>query len=413
MSKISEKSAMSKNSIQAALVTKTLLSSSAQALGDPASLTLASFFDLCSLIDACVILDHMEVIESTDTLAAIPPISDLFLEGIISEYRPTLSRSDLRRVMLRLPSQLGDHLPASWIPGYENPRLSTDDNRANSIVNTAGAPQGVDFSADLDYLLHQLQQIVEYPSIKNALGQRMWRSLGYLVVAAANGLDYFPDYDRVPFTAAFIRGMYRSLPMQLYQRISDAIGQRIDEEGLISEWTTHVTLAIPAASAIVLHRADSLSEIPQQILEVRAEFSDYRNHFANFKARLQQAETMDDRAKLSRTYAALLKEASGARSEIVSVGEVLNFTEAALRAGAAPQLPTSYGASLIAQPAEWLRRWWMRRPLAILFRLDGKLPRASEYRQLISKFWGDAINESLLDELARHPGDVAQVMRFF
>lgn len=404
---------MSRNSPQTALVTTTLLFGSAQALGDPTSLTLASFFDLCSLIDACVILDHMEVIESADALPAAPLISDIYQEGLLNVFRPSLSRSDLRRAMLRFPSKLGDHLPAGWVPGYENPQQVNYDNRANSIVEITGAPRGIDFSADLDYLLHQLEQVVEYPSIKNAMVQRMWRSLGYLAVAAANGIDYFPDYDRVPFTAAFIRGMYRSLPVQLYQRISEAIGQRVDEEGLISEWTAHVTLAIPAASAIVLHRADSLSEIPRRILEVRAEFSGYRHHFGNFKARLQEADTIDQRAKLMRTYAALLQEASGAGSEIVSVGEVLNFTETILRAGVAPQLPTSYAASLITQPTEWLRRWWMRRPLAVLFRLDGKLPRISEYRQLIPKLWGDAVNESLLDELSHHPDDVGRVMRFF
>jgi hypothetical protein len=57
---------------------------------------------------------------------------------------------------------------------------------------------------------------------------------------------------------------------------------------------------------------------------------------------------------------------------------------------------------LLTQPVDWIRRWWRRRPLAVLFRLDSKLPRLSEYRQLVDKLWGEQAGGRVLDRSAEH-----------
>ena len=79
-------------------------------------------------------------------------------------------------------------------------------------------------------------------------------------------------------------------------------------------------------------------------------------------------------------------------------------------AGQNVSLPTSYGALLLTQPVDWIRRWWRRRPLAILFRLDSKLPRLSEYRQLVGKLWGEQAASHVLDQATDHGSRLRTLM---
>ncbi|GIH21697.1 hypothetical protein Aph01nite_00070 [Acrocarpospora phusangensis] len=147
--------------------------------------------------------------------------------------------------------------------------------------------------------------------------------------------------------------------------------------------------------------------VPDRLLEVREEFSRYRRYFAEFKAELQQAESIKRRAELLTRYRRLLELASGPRAEVVTAVEMLNFAETTVKTAADP---ASFSASLLAQPADWLRRWWQRRPLAVLFRLDGKLPNLTNYRELITKHWGTTINDEVLLEYARHATDIKRLM---
>jgi hypothetical protein len=170
------------------------------------------------------------------------------------------------------------------------------------------------------------------------------------------------------------------------------------------------TIPIPPVSALVLARAASLADVPDQLLRVRDEFGRYRRYFGDFKADLQAADTIRERRKLLRRYQSLLAEASGPHREAVSLTEMLNLTEKVVKAAAAPALPTSYGALLVTQPVEWIQRWWRRRPLAILFRLDSKMPRLPEYQQLVGRLWGAEAGHRLLDQVADHGAGLRAVL---
>lgn len=203
---------------------------------------------------------------------------------------------------------------------------------------------------------------------------------------------------------------YRSLPLQLYQRVAEALGESLGKGEFVAEWTLRTQIPIPPASALVLGRARSLDEVPERLLEIRSEFASYRRYFDDFKTNLQDADTITERKKLRRRYQQLLETASGPRPEIVSAQEMLNFAEKAVTLAATPQLPTSYSAVLLAQPVEWIWRWWRNRPLAVLFRLDSKLPRLSEYQALIEKLWGVHVSDQILEQYAAHADAVRHLM---
>ena len=87
-------------------------------------------------------------------------------------------------------------LPTFWEqaeePNGTRVRHDGDDERAPWATDQTGALDGIDYTAGLDALLRQVDQMIDIPSVKNDVNERALRSNGYLAVAAANGLDYFP-----------------------------------------------------------------------------------------------------------------------------------------------------------------------------------------------------------------------------
>lgn len=397
-----------------AMVTNTLIASGAAVAAGEAPLTIASFLDLSSLLEAAVVLDRLEAMESADDVPAYPLTAALAREGVLGDFVPRLGRRELRRVLLRLPEPLA-HLV---VPHSRELEPAGEDRRDDHALTPFGALEGMDYDRSLQDLFKQLDEVVTYPSLDpevadsaRARAQRLTRSNWYLIMATANGLDYFPDFDRVPFVSSVIQQMYRSLPAQLYARVAESLDVAVTGRGtLVAEWTLDFTLPIPPVTALVLSRSRTVDEIPERLLEVRAEFAAYRAHFRAFKQDLQTAETLDERRRLERRYEELLRLASGPDHDVATAAEVLSFAEKAVRVAAAPQLPTSYSASLISQPLEWLRRWWLQRPLAVLFRLDGKVPRLPEYRSMIARLWGAEVQEDLIDQYSRHAAQIERLM---
>jgi hypothetical protein len=368
-----------------ALVTQTLVANAAEILNDPYSITLPRFLDLCALCEAVVLLDRIEALEA-------PHRYDSTLghwlgqQGLYRTFKPSLSRADLKRLLLRMPDELAKR--SSMDAG--------DDTRGR---NETGAVGSLDYPANLDDLVAYVDRLGGYHSARDSpVKDRMYRANGYLIIAAAHGLDYFPDYDRAPFIAGTLQKTYQSLPVQLYDKIAESLEEPLNGSELISEWAAMSTISIPPISALVLSRASSLDAVPEQLLRVRDDFARYRRYFADFKAALRAADTIPERRKLLRKYQALLEEVSGPEREAVSLTEMLNLTENIVKAAVSPSLPTSYGALLLTQPVDWIRRWWRRRPLTILFRLDSKLPRLSEYQQLVAKLWGEQAASRVLDQ---------------
>lgn len=162
-------------------------------------------------------------------------------------------------------------------------------------------------------------------------------------------MDYFPDFDRAPFTAATITSLYQSLPWQVYERVAEALATDATggKDQFVREWTLNATLPIPPTAALVLQRSRSRDEIPARLLEVRQEFARYRSHFSEFRARLQSADGLKERRRLQHQYQRLLATASGPNHEVVSVSEALNFAEKLIPVATAPVMPTSYSAALI------------------------------------------------------------------
>ncbi|MCM3923619.1 hypothetical protein ND748_18355 [Frankia sp. AiPs1] len=369
------------------LVTQSLVRNAGAALDGSATLSLTSLMDLCTLCEALVLLDDVQSLEAVNRHSS--PLTDrLEQEGLYGTLRPSLTGSDLRRLFLRMPAELAAR---TILPDGRDPTPRIDDDPL------AG---GGDPPASLDDLVAQVDRLVAYPSAGTVASERAYRSNGYLIVAAAHGLDYFPDCERGIFTAGCLQKVYRSLPMRLYEKVAESLDDSLTGGDLVAEWAAISTIPIPPVSALVLDLAATPAELPVALLRVREDFARYRRYFADFKAELEKADTIKERTKLRNRYQVLLNEASGPNAEIVSLASMLNLTQSVVSAAAAPTAVTGYGALLLTQPIDWIQRWWRRRPLSILLRMDSKLPRLSVYRGLVGKLWGEQAAELVLNEFA-------------
>jgi hypothetical protein len=394
-----------------ALVTKTLVGQAAEAIERTNSLSLRSFLALSNLCEATVILDRLSVIESSNALPQLPLVARLTKAGLLSEFRPNVSRNTLARVISQLPEEVADRLIIAGV--HEPPGSAVRrgyDVLDDQVVGPVGAITGFDYRATLDDLSAQLDSMVTFPSMRpdRNVKEYILRSNGYLIVAAANGLDYFPDFDRMPFVASLSRGLYHSMSVRVYERVAQALDTRFDgRDQFLSEWTLDAQLPIPPITALVLNRSSSLEQIPERLLETRDEFARYRARFRDFKAEIQSAETLKERRALEKKFRALLAEASGPDAELITTSEVLNLAEKSIQAGANPLTASS---DLLRQPMEVIRRWWLRRPLAVLFRLDSKLPKLAEYRDMVERLWGKRFQDQLMEEFAFHGRQVQRLM---
>jgi len=365
-----------------ALVTQTLVGTAGRALDEPRRLDLTAFQNFCALCEAVVLLDRMVGVDSSEPWQSQLGTA-LTSEGLYATFTPTLSDMELRRLSLRLPAELAGRVRTVTSP----PARRLKDDKAR-----------LDYSKGLQDLIEQVDRMPRWASAGSKTLDRMYRANGYLILAAAHGLDYFPDVDRVPYVAGTLLSVYRSLPVEVYARVAAPLMESLQGGNVVAEWTSMPTVPVPPVAALVLSRSATLADVPEQLLRLRTEFASFRKYFGEFKQQLLEADTIRERTKLLRKYQALLGEASGPHHESISVGQMINMAEQVVAAAAAPALPTSYGALLLTQPAEWLTRWWRRRPLVMLFRLDSQLPRLSEYRLLVDRLWGADAGRLLLEE---------------
>jgi hypothetical protein len=119
--------------------------------------------------------------------------------------------------------------------------------------------------------------MVAYASAGETVSERAYRSNEYLIAAAAHGLDYFPDFERGA-TAGTLQKVYRSLPMQLYERVAHSLNDSLTGGDVVSEWSAISTIPIPPVAALVFDRATSLADVPDALLRVRTDFARYRKY---------------------------------------------------------------------------------------------------------------------------------------
>ena len=131
---------------------------------------------------------------------------------------------------------------------------------------------------------------------------------------------------------------------------------------------------------------------------MRYELSSFRKRINELEVCRVNAATIKERLSLQKKKMDMFKEIAKhtAHPELVSIVESVDFFEQMLKPISSLGDPTSFSAAIFKQPVEWIKRWWIRRPITPLFRIDQKVRNIDRYEQLLQKFW--SVRSTLLPE---------------
>lgn len=412
------------------LVTKTLLYNAARIIDDADSFTLDRFFDLSALIEAVILFDELTAIESSNVLPAFELTTQLCDRGVLKEHPPYFP--EFGEWINQLPDFVkAESIETFWEKGKQpslQPRLQ---HRGHYRKNDFRPGEGRDYDKDghilpnslvmvgakdskinpIEGLTEWINDLAFYPSATDDVRASAFyirRTIGYLLVAMGNRVDYFPDSLRIPYVASYMERIYRSLSREVYAKVADVLETDLKT---IDAQTKSRTFPIPPFTALVLSEASSREAIPWAILELRDKLAPFRDNLSEIDHRLKNGRSLDEKLKSYMRREELFKELvrNEKQNEFISFKEGIEFVGQLAKPIADIANPTSYSSALIAQPVEWLQRWWLRRPIQPLFRLDRKVRQLAGYDTLIRKHWGYQITEDMVKRFEDHASAVEEI----
>jgi len=238
----------------------------------------------------------------------------------------------------------------------------------------------------------------------------LFRTVVYLCSADYDRVTFYPDYVRIPYISSCANRLYSNLSSQVYQHISAAFDAKV-EEILEDVPGTHLTL--PPFTYMVLEEMVKGASFFEALLDVRVKFEGMRQKLGGIDGRIRNALTLKEKKKaLSQK-----KELLAATTKSYGSGqgsrykEFLSFAKDLARAGAAPLDPTAYNERLLKMPYQWIRDWWLRRPVAHLLDAMQRLERVPEVLDLFQKAFSYEISLEEITSYKESKNSVAGLMR--
>ncbi|MDD3248505.1 MAG: hypothetical protein PHF18_16875 [Methanosarcina sp.] len=429
--------------VNKALITKSLIYNASLIVEDKKYFKSDRFFDFSALCEAVILFDELKALDSSNVLPEYSLPKKLVDNGILNNFSPIFSRDEVKRIIENMPGFLVEFSTDTFWEMGVDPKLKNletdyyDTTNDDSKKYHGISPYQIDdvrprsedsgccsyyrecgYSVEhhvfvtsdnlknnsLDKLMDWLHTLIYYPSLPDnirASQSYIYRSAGYLLVSHINNVDYYPDFLRVPYIASYIDRAYKSVPRELYQRISELLEFDIKE---IDDHIKSTTFPIPPFTALALDEAKSCKQLPSVLLDMRSDFKSFRDKLSKIDRDIKNSESIEDKKKAINKKKELLEDVSSnyKNSEIISFKEGLNYSMELVAPAIKPTDPTSYSTAILCQPIEWIKKWWLRRPITSLYRVDKKVRKIAGYNNLVQKIWDRKIDISTGNDYNSH-----------
>lgn len=430
------------------LITKTLLYNASLIIDHPEHFTLDRFFDFSSLCDASILFDELKAIDSSNVLPSFSLTKKLTGNKVINIFKPCFSPHDVKKIIDKLPSFImRNSIPTFWenrieplmkdlITNKYNKNIYKGDHVVDDVrpidtkytdysSSTLNTPVSEIFSelsrehhTPLEKLMRKIDWINELhwyssPSVEARVSSTyIRRSIGYLLVAMTCKIDYFPDFLRIPPIMAYIEKMYKSLSRELYKKISQSLKTDLK---VIENETKSTSFPIPPFTALILEQAGSLDDIPTVLLNLRSEFSLFRKNLFKIENELRSITSIDEKMNVLKRKKQLFEELSKSfnNNEAITFKESIDLAQKLTKPLFKPFDPDSYSAAIVTKPLEWIRSWWLKRPILPLIRIDAKVRKIDNYHAQIQKLWGLKIEQKILDQYKKHADVIEYIFKNF
>jgi len=424
-----------------ALVTFTLLSNAEQII-QRRELSIQCLFDLSALADAIILHPRVFVIQGSIPEERKPQYTINFLtsNNLLNFYSPSYSTRELITMM----NQYSLFRDLSWFgfswkhPAFEQQKQKVFESRAlldyfysddpwpleaNHILE-ASTKTLVDES-EIGTLIERLRikntNVPEYPNLFDiihimgtghslALRQYLFRTIVYLCSADYDKLTFYPDYVRIPYVSSCVQRLYSNLSREVYERIAEIFGAKIEE---IFDEIPGTNLSIPPFLYMVLERVVKGAKFFEAMLEVRSQFESTRNHLNEIDSRIRTARTLIEKRKALKQKKELLIAIAKkyGSEEHLQLKEFISLAQDMAKVSVKPLDPGAYNTSLLVKPYEWIREWWLTRPMAHVLDAVQRLERLPELFDLIHKGLGYSISSEDIKAYKNTRNSVAALVR--
>lgn len=417
-----------------ALVTFTLLRN-AEDFIQHKELSVKCLFDLSTLVDSIILHPRIVTIKGVIPDEAFPQqIIDFLTENnLIYFYQPSYGTRELITMM----NQYSLFRNLAWLhfswdsipfqsrkqPVFESRELM-DGCFSGERIFEASTSSRFDES-EIEALINRIRSknkdlpknynlfdVIHLMSTGHHLAFReyLFRTVVYLCSADYDKLTFYPDYVRIPYVSSCVKRLYSNLSREVYERIAAAFDVRVEE---ILEDVPGTYLTLPPFLYMILEKVVDGVNFFDALLDVRSEFEIMRHRLNEIDSRIRNAYTLTEKRKGLKQKKELLaavtkKYGSGQGSR---VKEFLSFAKAIARSVITPQDPSAYNKSLLQKPYEWIRDWWLSRPVTHLLDAVQRLERLPEVLDLLHRGFRYKISIEEIKSYKDAKNSVAGLMR--
>ncbi|MFE9993456.1 hypothetical protein [Streptomyces avermitilis] len=215
-----------------------------------------------------------------------------------------------------------------------------------------------------------------------------WRTAAHL------GLPFIPSLRRLPAYHLMTDHIRTSVQERVYSAVGEAFHSSVSE---VYENERPLPLYLPPALSLFLDHLRTNGDIASAIDTLRRSHRKLRRDLATFQQALEDSATLRDardaRRRLADALSVLRADANGAPPH-GAIDQVLDIAPDVVQAAANPLNVSSYADALISRPAEWIRSWWVRRPIRSAFALSDRLLGLSQYDQLLEAATGQRCSDA-------------------
>ncbi len=391
--------------------------------------------NLALLLDAVVLYEHVLVVrgELPADAANLPLRRALMDQGVVEELNPKAFAFTLAREIGGLVRGCSPRVAAvedrsqvaaqieSWLRdrGDAPPDLTIDeasfDERLRKALSICEEASPIHWwmrgAAAKQDALHEIGAHILDQASKQASGSvasvaSHLRTLIYWRMSDHLRVPVCVSPRRLPVLAALRAQVHRSTQHEVYGAVAKAFDTDVSA---VTADDAEIPLALPPSLALFLGELQATRDAASAVSALRARFAPLRRRLADIQARRANG-ALGTRLEAKRELAAALAAAAGDAPQQTTLRDVIDLVPEVTKMAAAPLDPTKYSAALVLKPAEWIRRWWSRRPIQAVLDVRRDVAETEPLTQLLGEATGVHLAR---EEVARFNASYAKARKLF
>ncbi|MFI6213843.1 hypothetical protein ACIBCD_17785 [Nocardia brasiliensis] len=236
------------------------------------------------------------------------------------------------------------------------------------------------------------------------------RTFMYWRAAAHLRVSFLPSLYRLPVYRLMTGHIRRTVQDRVYDVVARAFRTTVAEVYADEEI---LPLYLPPALALFLDHLRRHGDIGAAVHELRHRHRRFRRGLRNLQRDLDTSATLGEaraaRQRLAEAMRTLHTELGPDTPVAGTVEQLIDIVPDVAKVVTNPLDMDNYTEALLARPAEWLRSWWLRRPIRPALELHSRLDDLGRYDRLLEQATGQRRDRARVHNLRINYGHLLAV----